>query len=358
MKTLIRFEMKKIFSRHLSKACFILVLLLSCLFSFSTYRNKYACDGKGREGTGRAAVGIDKDIAKRYEGELTDEKVKEMLIQLMPKGDLHGLNAKYVYQNAMQSAVAARFSDIEGKWNGLSVSDVFGSEKILIGYTDGWLGTSQDMVRIILALTLAVIVMTAPIFSGEYGGVDQIILSGRYGRSKCAAAKVVAALLAALLLTAITITLHLGLALLLYGKEGLSCSILFSQMTYSERFIPFNISCGMLLGYQVLLAFMGVTGAAGFTLLFSAACKNQMTAAAASAAFYVLPMILPITETSSLFKLVLLLPIYHAQFISLMSAGQIHGRLLYAVWAVPAAVLFFLVGSMGGGSLFSRHQVV
>ena len=46
----------------------------------------------------------------------------------------YGLSAIYVYQNAMQSAAFSRFSDKEGNWNGLSVSDVFGNEEIKIGY--------------------------------------------------------------------------------------------------------------------------------------------------------------------------------------------------------------------------------
>ena len=174
MKTLIQFELKKIFSRHLSQAALVFVLLLSGLFTFSTYHNKYACDGNGREGTGRMAVEIDKAIAKKYEGELTDAKVKEMLSDLIPKGDFHGLNVKYVYQNAMQSAVAARFLDADGNWNGLSVSDAFGGEKIMIGYNDGWLSTSQDMVQIIVVLVLAAIVLTTPVFSGEYSGVIKL----------------------------------------------------------------------------------------------------------------------------------------------------------------------------------------
>lgn len=357
MKTLILFELKKIFSRRLSQAAFVLVLLLSGLFTFSTYHNKFACDGNGREGTGRTAVEIDKAIAKKYEGELTDAKVKEMLSDLIPKGDFHGLNVKYVYQNAMQSAVAARFSDADGNWNGLRVSDVFGGEKIMIGYNDGWLSTSQDMVQIIVVLVLAAIVVTTPVFSGEYSGVDQIILTSRYGRSKCSAAKVAAAILTVFLMTAITIMLHLMWAFLLYGKEGLSCSILFAQLTFSERFIPFNITCGTLLGYQVFLAFTGVMGAAGFTLLLSAICRNQMTTVVASVSFFVLPMLLPVSETSFLFKLVVLLPVYHAQFVSLMGAGQIQGQLLYAVWALPVAALFFGAGSIGGRKIFACHQV-
>lgn len=281
-----------------------------------------------------------------------------MLSDLIPKGDFQGLNVKYVYLNAMQSAVAARFLDADGNWNGLCVSDVFGGEKIVIGYNDGWLSTSQDMVQIIVVLILASIVVTTPVFSGEYGGVDQIILTSRYGRSKCSAAKVAAVSLTVFLMTAVTILLHLMWAFWLYGKEGLSCSILFSQLTFLESFIPFNINCGTLIGYQVFLAFTGVMGAVGFTFLFSAICKNQMTTVVASAFFFVLPIFLPVSESSFLFKLMVLLPVYHAQFVSLMGVGQVQGQFLYAIWALPVAVLLFGLGSIGGRRIFARHQVV
>ena len=59
----------------------------------------------------------------------------------LPKSGPQGLNAIYLYQNAMQSAVTARFSDMYGNWNGLRVAQVFG-EEISIGYVDGWLSAS------------------------------------------------------------------------------------------------------------------------------------------------------------------------------------------------------------------------
>ena len=53
------------------------------------------------------------------------------------------------------------------------------------------------MVRVFVALALAVIIMLAPIFSGEYEGVDNIILTSKYGKTKCATAKVVAGIITA-----------------------------------------------------------------------------------------------------------------------------------------------------------------
>ena len=357
MNKLIRLELRKIFSKRLTQLAFTLVLLLSAVLSFSTYQNKYASDGAGHEGSGRTAVEIDKEIAARYSGVLTDEKVQQMLSEIVPKSGENGLNAIYIYRNTIQSAVSARFSDINGNWNGLRVSDVFGDETVKIGYVDGWLSTSRNLTKILTVFSLFIIVMIAPVFCGEYSGVDNIILSSKYGRTKCAAAKVVASVLAALMTSIVVLAVNFLMAFAFYGSEGLDCSILFAQLTYIEGSIPFNITCGTLLAYQAILAVTGAIGVAGITLIFSAACKNQMIDLVVSAAVYAMPLLFPVSETSALFKLIALLPPYHAQFVSLMSVGQMSGVLLYAILAVPAAIILVAIGNMISRRIFAKHQV-
>ncbi len=333
MKKLIRLELRKLFSKRLTQLALAVVLLLSAFLSYSTYQNKYASDGASHEGAGRTAVEIDKAVAARYSGILTDEKVQQMISEIVPKSGENGLNAIYVYRNTIQSAISARFSDIYGNWNGLRVSDVFGDEAVKIGYVDGWLSTSK------------------------YSGVDQILLSSKYGRTKCAAAKVTASVLAAVMTSIVVLAVNFLMAFAFYGSEGLDCSILFAQLTYIEGGIPFNITCGTLLAYQAILAVTGAIGVVAITLIFSAACKNQMIALVASAAVYTLPPLFPVTETSALFRLVALLPPYHAQFVSLMSVGQMSGVLLYAIWAVPVAMILAVIGSVVSRRIFAKHQV-
>lgn len=358
MKRLIVFELRKIFSKRLSLIALAGTLLFSALLSVSSYRNKYAFDGVSAEGTGKTAVEIDKSIAARYEGVLTDEKVRQMMSDFAPASDLHGLSAVYIYQNAMQSAAFSRFSDKDGRWNGACVSDVFGDEEIRIGYVDGWLSTSRNMVRIFAALALALIVMLAPVFSGEYEGVDNIILTSKYGKTGCAAAKGIAGIITAVLTTVFPAAVPLLSGLLFYGTEGLHCSILFAPREYTEAFIPFNITCGTLLKYQVLLAFTCALSVTGMTLLLSAVSKNQIVALAASVAFFLFPVLLPIAETAPLFRIVGLLPLYHALAVSLLSVEQLSGGALYAIWAIPAALLFLGVGLRVSRRAFANHQVL
>lgn len=358
MRKLIHFELRKIYSRRLAQIALIGLLLLSTVFSLSAYLNKYAFDGKSIEGSGKAAVEIDKEIAAKYAGTLTDEKVQQMMSEFSPKHDLHGMNAAFLYQNAMQSAAFARFSDMNGNWNGLSVSDVFGDEEIKLGYVDAWLSTSENLTRIFIILSVVIVIMIAPVFSGEYEGVDNIILTSKYGKTKCSTAKAFASVIAALLATALIVAFNLIIAFALYGKSGLDCSILFAPREYIEGFIPFNITCATLLNYQIFLAFTSTVSVTGITLLISAISRKQIVALVASAAVYFFPVFLSMSETNPLFRYIGLTPLYQAQAISLMAVEQMHEGMLYAVWAAPVALVLLGIGIFTSHRAFAKHQVL
>lgn len=357
MARLIKFELIKIFTRRITLIALAALIGVSVMFGFGTYHSMYAVDGSGTEGKGKTAVEIDKNIASKYEGILTDEKVQQILAEFRPMYDLHGMNAKYLYQNAMQSAAYAQFSDMNGAWNGRSVSDVFGDEEIKIGYINGWLSSSRNMIKIFIFLSLVIIVMLAPIFSGEYGGVDNIILTSRYGKTKCVQAKAIAGLIASLLVSSVCIWINAAMAFAFYGGDGLGCSILFAPTPFDEGYIPFNITCGTLLKYQVMLVFTSAFSVTGVTLLMSAMCKSQMAAVVASAAIHLFPMLLPISENSPVFKLVVLLPLYHSQFLSIMSVKQTGNGMMYALWAIPIAIAFMAIGAIISCRKFANHQV-
>ena len=357
MKTLIKFELRKILTKRFSLISIAVVLLFSFILAFSAFQGMHAFDGKSTEGGGKSAVEIDKAIAAKYEGILTDEKVQKIMTEFKPTYDLQGMNAKYLYLNALQSATFSRFSDMDGNWNGLSVSDVFGDGEIKIGYINGWLNTSQNMVKVFIVLSLIIILLIAPVFSSEYSGVDNIILTSRYGKTKCAAAKVTASLLASIFITLFVSAFNLIVAFAVYGKEGLDCSILFAPLGFVEGYIPFNITCGTLLKYQILLAFSSAISVTGITLLLSALCKSQMIAFVLSAAVHLMPGMLPISETNALYRAIVLMPFYHSQFTSIMSVEQLQSGTLYAIWAGPTALIFLGIGAVISRRIFAKHQV-
>ena len=89
MKKLILFELRKVFSKRLALIALIGIILFSALLSFSTFQNKYAFDGVSAEGSGKTAVEIDKGIAAKYEGILTDEKVQQIKRPLLALCEIH-----------------------------------------------------------------------------------------------------------------------------------------------------------------------------------------------------------------------------------------------------------------------------
>ena len=196
------------------------------------------------------------------------------------------------------------------------------------------------------------------IFDKERIYERNIILTSKYGKTKCATAKVVAGIITAILTTTLIAAFNLLLAFVFYGTEGLDCSILFAPSDYVEAFIPFNITCGTLLKYQILLAFTCTLSVTGITLFLSAISKNQIVALVAAMAIFLFPVLLPITEVNPLFRLVGLLPIYHVLAISLLSVEQMSNGMLYAIWAIPAALLFLGVGAGISRRVFAKHQVL
>ena len=139
-------------------------------------------------------------------------------------------------------------------------------------------------------------------------------------------APVIAGIITAILTTTLVAAINLLLAFVFYGTEGLDCSILFAPSDYVEAFIPFNITCGTLLKYQILLAFTCTLSVTGITLFLSAISKNQIVALVAAMAIFLFPVLLPITEVNPLFRLVGLLPIYHVLAISLPQCQAMNSK--------------------------------
>ena len=345
MGQLVKFELKKIFSRRLVWIGILLVVLVnvSGFLSLNTADVKY-----------------EQELAKKYEGVLDDAKVQQMLADFKPTEEQlqmwGGLSVAYVGTSAMQSAVHSHFANEDGTWNGKTVTDVFGDEEIQVGYNDGWLNLSSILIRVALGMALLAVVMTAPVFAGEYEGVDNIILTSRFGRSKCVFAKIIAAFAGPVMTAAVLAAGNCAAALAVFGTEGLDAGVLFCSLSY-HNYIPFNISCGTMLLYQAGLIFSGIIMTVGITLFISAVCKNQVTALIASAVVFMFPLLFSVMEKQPLFKLIGLMPVYHVQFSSLMSVAQLQGKFLFAVWAFPAALSVCIAGCLLGKRFFTSHEV-
>jgi hypothetical protein len=262
--------------------------------------------------------------------------------------------------NSLQVAIQSRFANADGTWNGLTVQNLYGDSEIQVGYNTGWLITCHYMLQVIIGIGFLLIIAVSPIFSGEYSGMDTLILTSQYGKSKCISAKVIAAFITAFCITAAFLILNIAAAVMSFGTEGLNASVAFSAVSYFDT-LPFDMSCKTLLILQCLLAFTSVLSATAITLFISAVSKNTFIALALAAVIHIFPLILPVSELSPFYRYLLLFPIYQGQSTLLLSLGNISlfgSNLPYAVVAMPVTLTLILVCSMLSKKVFAKHQVV
>ena len=74
-------------------------------------------------------------------------------------------------------------------------------------------------------------------------------------------------------------------------------------------------------------------------------------------AIFLFPVLLPIPETNPLFRLVGLLPAHHVLAVSLLSVEQMSNGMLYAIWAVPTALIFLGIGAVLSRRAFAKQCV-
>ncbi|MDO5425743.1 MAG: hypothetical protein Q4F41_18700 [Eubacteriales bacterium] len=341
MKRLFFFEMKKIFRGKLVWAGILLTLMVTC-GGFSDITN----------------VSYEQETDANYEGILDDELVQRLLADFQPTKEQLAqwqVNVAYIGINDLQQAVHRLFANADGSWNGKTVEDVFGEETIQVGYHAGWFDFSKNLVKVTMMLGILTILMVAPVFAGEYGGMDSLLLTARYGRTKCATAKILAAFCAPLLLTVLFLAGNFLVIWQRLGTQGLNSSVLFCGIFY-EHYMAFNISCGTMLLYQAGLAVSGIAMLAGMTALISALCGNQVVSLVAAAAVFFGPLMVPVSEMNPLYRIWVLLPVYQVQFSSLMSMEQIKGNLLYAVVAFPVSAGIAVLGAILAKACWKRHQ--
>ncbi|EET62009.1 hypothetical protein BRYFOR_06203 [Marvinbryantia formatexigens DSM 14469] len=344
MRQLIRFELKKMFSRKVILAA----LAVLVFFNINSFLVEFPAEKTAYE----------QEIAGKYEGLLDDEKVQQMLQDFMPTQEQlemwKGVHVMHIGLNSIQTAVHAYFANEDGTWNGKTVRDVFGDREIRVGYCSGWLDFSMLLAKMMMGAAILCVLMISPVFSGEYAGMDQLLLTARLGKTKCVAAKVLASFLAALAVAAIFLAGNFAGAFLTLGTQGLEAGTLFCGYEY-QRWMPFNISCRTMLCYQTVLSVSGILMLTGITLAVSAAAKNQTTALIAASFLFLLPLILNLPENAPLFKIIGLLPAYQLQFSALMQIGRT-GKCFYALLGIPAAAAAMLCGSLLARKLWRGRQ--
>lgn len=224
------------------------------------------------------------------------------------------------------------------------------------GYHKGWEIIINSFELLMFAL-LAVCITIAPVFSGEYQArTDAVILSGKYGKTKLATAKITASVLFGILAFTLHVLVALGLTLGAFGTEGWNLPL---QIAGAAIPYPFTFLQAVVIGlgavYLVLLAMIGLT------LLLSAKMKSPYLVLTVLLPVLFLPLFLSPNGTGGAYNLTLFLLPYRAvmpefdKYISYQAGGLVLDALTMRVilYTVLTAVLLPLAKLS-----FRRHQAV
>ena len=224
------------------------------------------------------------------------------------------------------------------------------------GYYGGW-EVIISAFELLLFAILAVCIVAAPIFSGEYqAGTDMVILSARYGKTQLPMAKILAGVLFGVAAFTIHVAVAFGITIAAFGIDGWNLPL---QINGTAVPYPFTFLQGILVNlcviYLVLIAMISLT------LFLSSKMKNPYLVLIIVVPVLFIPMFLSPNGTSGIYNLLIFLTPYQSlipRFGSYISYQ--FGPLVFDVFSMRiimclAAVLILLPLAKIG---FQHHQAV
>lgn len=223
------------------------------------------------------------------------------------------------------------------------------------GYHEGWEIIMSSFELLMFAL-LAVCIVIAPVFSGEYQtGTDAVILSGKYGKTKLATAKIISSMLFGILAFTLHVIVAFGLPLAAFGTDGYNLPLQIAGITipYPFTFLQATlINLGVI--YLVLLAMIGLT------LLLSAKMKSPYLVLVVLVPVLFIPLFLSPNGTTGAYNLTLFLLPYRSvmpeigKYISYQIGGLVLDALsMRAILYTILTAIMLPLARLG----FKNHQV-
>lgn len=358
MGQLIRFEFLKMMKKkvvYIGLAAFLLLYVIM-LWSW-LYGNEWARTTEGVDLYGKEALAYNEEIANRYAGPLTDEKVQEILAEF-PRKDgetIHSVSNNTYYP------IASLFAEENGKWNGKSVVEVFPEfeEPPVLGQSSRWESLLYSMMYLVLMAGIVIIIAVSPVFSEEYAsGMDALILTARYGKERCALAKVAAAFL----FTAVFTLFIAGMGFLVFlagrGTAGWDSDIQLSELMIFTP-VKYPLKCYEASVMTVLVSLAAMMALNGLTLIYSAVSRTSFVSVILSAAVYFAPMFIS-SGNMIVRKILCLFPVNSISVSGLVKLyGPTLGKTGVPVVVLPVVVALVVITVCVGfcRRAFANHQV-
>lgn len=288
MGALIKFELEKIIKRKVVWIPLVMMLVLAVLLT-SNYFSAQVITPDGESLTGWKAMEYIEKTEERYAGPLTTEKLKEILEKEAPK--MTGPDGDYAsfYGDPLWQFLNENFQEDYGIYTGMTVEQAYGSRGLTlqVGLFHNWDTLLQCLSSFMLFFGLVIVIAVAGVFSNEYGnGMDALILTSKYGKTKCAAAKVIAGFSFALASCWVIYLIHICVFYVVYGMEGFQTSAQFLLN------IPYSITCGQVFLWELVIWTLAMLITAAAVMLLSAVTTSSFVSLLLGMVFYLGPVVL------------------------------------------------------------------
>lgn len=352
MLNILKFELYKTVKRKLFLFSPIIILGTAVILLAASLSSAYSYDENGNEVRGYKAVRYEKEYAEKISGELTAEKIADVIelyntiagksdnlteygtikesvyiSELYPYRrlvsyiaavfthtglqpdynviktltyedglDFYGRRSKQLIDTLNMDYSYGNYSDAEKnvilKFNGNV------SEPYIWGYTLGWESLIEYAFPFFVILTFTVLINVSPVFSNEFRrGTAQVILSSKHGRSKIFTAKIISAFLISTLMFAVFTGIYVLTFAAIYGLEGSGASIQSLNLLS-----VYDLTLGEAFFTAVLISYAAFIFVIFFTLTISVMCKSNFTSVLLALALYFMPIFLNYSKSSKLFN--------------------------------------------------------
>ncbi|QQY79086.1 ABC transporter permease [Keratinibaculum paraultunense] len=402
---IIKFELKKILSSKLTIGALIISYLI-LIYSFVPNIFKYTFyDDNGNLLKRKQAVNYEKEFYKEYLNQVqTDERIRANIENLkehyivennktgfeydkaLPKDIYYGYykpRESYFYwlsQNFISGPYphilmiefdelgdfyVHRQKNIETWFDSMNLTSTereFWQQRANItkgpyqyGYYQGW-NYINDSLDIVVFLVLAIGIGISGVFSEEHEtGMDAILLSAKYGRTKLVTGKITASLIFAIVVVLVGLLLCVVPILLFFGTEGwnLPIQVLDAKILYNWTLLK-------TIGIRIFMSFLSALAVATIALSLSSKIKKTTPVAVIVILFYLGGLFIPVERGNRIFqKITRLLPAF-------LSGRQYYGLVTYSFFgkvltfyhmAIAVYILLILILLPLSMIFFKKHQV-
>lgn len=227
-------------------------------------------------------------------------------------------------------------------------------EPYTYNYAGGWKALSSGMELMIIPIVL-ICLLLADLYAREYRtGMDSLLLSSKYGRTKLVWAKTGAAFILAAGLFLICLLVCAGITLGTHGFDGWNLPV-----QTASTLVPYPISFLQSALVSVLLCLLVLWGMTALTLYLSAALGSSYSSAILIILLSLIPVFLIPSSTAGLFNKILYLLPYQAVVpdFGKYLCYQIGPIVLDGIWmkSIVYLVMGFVFVPLSGAA-FRRHE--